>query len=152
MIGLEELTAGIAGYLREQLGVAATNRRAEGAVYPCLLVGAESRLLSTASCGRQVGRQVTVTVTCYPSPEREREAGLALADRVLEALAGGFTACGRGFCPVEAETGIDGQDRTRVRLLLEFYDLPEESCAGGGDPFPTMGTLQLTLRQRGEET
>lgn len=152
MIGLEALTAGIAEYLRERLGVAATNRRAEGAVYPCLLVGAESKLLSTAACGRQVERQVTVTVTCYPSPEREREAGLALADRVLEHTAGGFSVCGRGFCPREAETETDGQDRTRVRLLLEFYDLPEESAAGGGNAFPTMGSLTLTLRQREEET
>lgn len=152
MIGLEALTAGIAGYLRERLGVAATNRRAEGAVYPCLLVGAEGKLLSTASCGRQVERQVTVTVTCYPSPEREREAGLILADRVLEHTAGGFSVCGRGFCPREAETGIDGQDRAQVRLLLEFYDLPEENAAGGSDAFPTMGSLTVTLRQREEET
>ena len=34
MIGLRELTAGIAEYLAAKTGIAATNRRAESPVYP----------------------------------------------------------------------------------------------------------------------
>ena len=72
MIGLRELTAGIAEYLAAKTGVAATNRRAGSPVYPCLLVEGESRSTGIIACGRQVERQVTVTVTCYPSRQRER--------------------------------------------------------------------------------
>ena len=96
------------------------------------------------ACGRQVERQVTVTVTCYPSRRREREAGLDLADRVHDLLAAGFTACDRGFCPKEAEILTDGQDRAKVKILLEFYDLPEAS-ANPSTATEMMGTLALKV-------
>lgn len=43
MIGLRELTAGIAEYLTAQTGVAAFSARAAGTVYPCLTVEAVSK-------------------------------------------------------------------------------------------------------------
>lgn len=144
MIGLRELTAGIAEYLAAKTGAAATNRRVESPVYPCLLVEGESRCAGMIACGRQVERQVTVTVTCYPSRRREREAGLDLADRVHDLLAAGFTACDRGFCPKEAEILTDGQDRAKVKILLEFYDLPEAS-ASPSTATEMMGTLALKV-------
>lgn len=144
MIGLRELTAGIAEYLAAKTGVAATNRRAGSPVYPCLLVEGESRSAGIIACGRQVERQVTVTVTCYPSRQREREEGLGLADRVYDLLTAGFTACGRGFCPKEAEITTDAQDRARVKILLEFCDLPEVP-GNMSTATEMMGTLALKV-------
>lgn len=144
MIGLRELTAGIAEYLAAMTGLAATNRRAESPVYPCLLVEGESKSVGMVACGRQVERQVTVTVTCCPSRRREREEGLALADRVYGLLTAGFTACGRGFCPKEAEIFSDAQDRAKVKILLEFYDLPEVP-ANVSTATEMMGTLALKM-------
>lgn len=144
MIGLRELTAGIAEYLAVNTGMVATNCRAESPVYPCLLVEGESKSAGIAACGKQVERQVTVTVTCYPSRRREREEGLALADRVYGLLTAGFTACDRGFCPKEAESFIDQQERAKVRLLLEFYDLPE-APENPSTATERMGTLTLKV-------
>ena len=150
MIGLRELTAGIAEYLAVRTGIAATNRRAESPVYPCLVVEANSRCAGIIACGRQVERQVTVTVTCYPSRRREREAGLELADRVIDLLTAGFSACGRGFCPKEAEIAADEQERVRVKVLLEFYDLPE-TPVNVPTAIEKMGTLTLRMEQSKEE-
>ena len=144
MIGLRELTAGIAEYLAVKTGMAATNRRAESPVYPCLLVEGESKSAGTIACGRQVERQVTVTVTCLPSRRREREEGLELADRVYGLLTAGFTACGRGFCPTEAEIFADDQDRAKVKILLEFCDLPEVPV-NVSTATEMMGTLALKV-------
>lgn len=144
MIGLRELTAGIAEYLAVKTGMAATNRRAESTVYPCLMVAGESKSTGIVACGRQVERQVTITVTCYPSRRREREAGLDLADRVYGLLTAGFTACGRGFCPKEAEILTDAQERVTVKILLEFCDLPEVP-ANVSTATERMGTLVLKV-------
>ncbi len=150
MIGLEELTAGIAGYLREKGGLAATNERAESPVYPCLVVEAESKTVGLIACGKQVERQVTVRVICYPSRRRERSAGLSLADRVYGLLAGGFTACGRGFCPGEVSVTVDGQQRPVVTAEIAFCDLPE-----GTQPETAvterMGSLSLRMCHSKEE-
>ena len=159
MIGLRELTAGIAEYLAVRTGIAATNRRAESPVYPCLVVEANSRCAGIIACGRQVERQVTVTVTCAPflpqkiaapSRRREREAGLELADRVFDLLMAGFSACGRGFCPKEAEIAADEQERVRVKVLLEFYDLPE-TPVNVPTAIEKMGTLTRRMEQSKEE-
>ena len=99
MIGLRALTAGIAEYLAAQTGVAAFSQRSEGQVYPCLTVEAASKSAAIIACGRQVERQVTVTVTCYPSRRREREAGLELADGVYDAVMPRFSVLRQGLSP-----------------------------------------------------
>lgn len=149
MIGLRELTAGIAEYLAAKTGAAATNRRVESPVYPCLLVEGESRCAGMIACGRQVERQVTVTVTCYPSRRREREAGLELADEVYDAVMPGFQCCGRGFRPTEAEISTDGQELAQVRFLLEFCDTPGRKHSGSAAT-ETMGALSLRVEQERE--
>ncbi len=153
MIPLEQLTADVAAYLSEKLGVAAGNERPESPVYPCLVVQAEGKSCGTAVCGRQVERQVQVRVSCYPSRRRERAAGLALADRVYGLLAAGFPACGRGFHPTQADISCDTEERVQVTVLLEFYDLPQAAGNGGGSPegAQMMGSLALRVDARKEE-
>lgn len=150
MIGLQELTAGIAGYLQRVTGVKATAERAVTPAYPCLLVEARSKSEGITAGGRQVERQVTVNVICLPSRLREREAGLALADRVYGALVPGFPACGRIFCPETAEVWLDEQERARVEVTLTFCDNPAEEAAGGTEAVPTMGSLTLRLTHKKE--
>ncbi len=151
MIGLGELTAGIARYLTEKTGWAAGNDRAPGPEYPYLLVEGESKSAGIIACGRQVERQVTVRVTCWPSRQRERQGGMDMADRVYGLLAAGFTACGRGFCPKEAAVALDGKERAGVTMLLEFCDLPE---APKNETTATqlMGSLALRVGHGKEET
>ena len=149
MIGLRELTAGIAEYLAAMTGLTATNCRAESPVYPCLLVEGESKSAGMIACGRQVERQVTVTVTCYPSRRREREAGLELADEVYDAVMPGFQCCGRGFRPTEAEISTDGQELAQVHFLLEFCDTPGRKHSGSAAT-ETMGALSLRVEQERE--
>ena len=149
MIGLKTLTAGIAEYLTAQTGVAAFAVRTEGQTYPCMTVEAKSKSAAIIACGRQVERQVTVTVTCYPSRKRERDAGLELADAVYEAVMPGFRVCDRGFCPKEAEIEANGQELAQVTFLLEFCDTPgrKQSTPAIGE---TMGALSLRLEQESE--
>lgn len=149
MIGLRALTAGIAEYLAAQTGVAAFSQRSEGQVYPCLTVEAASKSAAIIACGRQVERQVAVTVTCYPSRRREREAGLELADEVYDAVMPGFQCCGRGFRPTEAEISTDGQELAQVRFLLEFCDTPGRKHSGSAAT-ETMGALSLRVEQERE--
>ena len=149
MIGLRELTAGIAAYLTEQTGVAAFSDRAAGTVYPCLTVEAKGRSAGIIACGRQVERQVTVTVTCHPSRRRGREEGLELADRVYDAVMPGFRACDRGFAPREAEIRADANERMQVEFLLEFCDTPS-SRQSGTTAQETMGSLALRLEHKRE--
>ncbi len=148
MIGMQTLTAGIAEYLRAATGVPAFADRAKGAVYPCLTVESESKSAGVIACGRQMERQVAVTVTCHPSRDRGRQAGLMLADRVWNAVSGGFTACGRGFCPMDTAILRDGQERVRVTFLLEFCDTPDE-VPGGAPAVEAMGTLTLRVKKEG---
>lgn len=150
MIGLRELTAGIAEYLAAQTGVAAFSQRCEGQTYPCLTVEAASKSAEIIACGRQVERQVTVTVTCHPSRKREREAGLELADAVYDAVMPGFRCCGRGFYPKEAEIHMDGQERAQMVFLLEFCDIPGRRQSGS-TASETMGALSLRVEQEREE-
>ena len=150
MIGLQELTAGIAAYLEAEVGVSALSERAVAPDYPCLLVKTRSKSAGITAGGKQVERQVTVTVTCLTSRQREREAGLALADRVYEALVPGFRVCGRGFCPSEAEVWLDEKERAKVELLLEFCDLPAKKQSAGAVAAETMGSLALRLTQQKE--
>jgi len=145
MIGLQELTAETAGYLQRMTGVKATAERAGTPVYPCLLVSARSKSEGITAGGRQVERQVTVNVTCLPSRLREREAGMALADRVYGALVPGFPACGRVFCPETAEVWLDEQERARVEVTLTFCDRPAEAPDGGTAAVSAMGSLALRL-------
>ena len=149
MIGLRELTTGIAEFLTAQTGVAAFSDRAAGAVYPCLTVEAASKSAGIIACGRQVERQVAVTVTCHPSRQRGREAGLELADRVYNAAMLGIRACGRGFLPRKAEIKADAKERMQVTFLLEFCDTPSEKQSGSAVQ-ETMGTLSLRLEQKRE--
>lgn len=149
MIGLYELNRGIAAHLSGQTGVAAAAGRVSNPVYPCLTVESRSKSAGIIACGRQVERQVTVTVTCYPSRQRGREEGLELADRVYDAVAPGFRACGRGFCPKEAEIRADQQERIRVEFLLEFCDTPREKQSGTAVT-ETMGALSLRMEQERE--
>lgn len=151
MIGLQELTAGIAGYLQRMTGVKATAERAVAPAYPCLLVEARSKSEGITAGGRQVERKVTVNVICLPSRQREREAGLALADRVYDVLVPGFPACGRMFCPETAEVWLDEQERARVEVTLAFCDRPAEG-SGGEEAVPTMGSLALRLTHKKEGT
>ena len=148
MIGMQTLAAGIAEYLSAKTGVPAFADRARSAVYPCLTVETESRSAGIIACGRQVERQVTVTVTCHPSRSRERQEGLLLADRVFGSIAGGITACGRSFCPMDAAVGKDGQERVRVTFLLEFCDTPEQ-VTGGAQAAQAMGSLSLRVKKEG---
>ena len=69
---------------------------------------------------------------------------------VTRFLTAGFSACGRGFCPKEAEIAADEQERVRVKVLLEFYDLPETPV---NVPTATekMGILTLRMEQSKEE-
>jgi len=149
MIGLRELTAGIAEYLAAQTGMAAFSDRAAGVVYPCLMVKAESKSAGIIACGRQVERQVTVTVTCHPSRQRGREEGLVMADRVYDAVMPGFMACGRGFAPREAEIRTDGQERQQVTFLLEFCDTPSGKHSTS-TATEAMGSLAIRLEQKRE--
>lgn len=149
MIGLKELAAGIAGYLTDRTGLPAFANRVEGAIYPCLTVAVSSKSVGIIACGRQVERQVTVTVTCHASRQRDREEELELADRVYEAVVPGFTACGRGFGPQEAGIDADGEERARVRFLLEFCDTPSQKQSST-TAFETMGALSLRLEQERE--
>lgn len=149
MIGLRELTAGIAEFLNAQTGVAAFCNRAAGAVYPCLTVEAASKSAAIIACGRQVERQVAVTVTCYPSRQRGREEGLELADRVYNAAMLGIRACGRSFLPREAEVKTDAKERMQVAFLLEFCDTPSGKQSGPAVQ-ETMGALSLRLEQKRE--
>ncbi len=152
MIGLKELTEDIALWLSDKTGVAASNGRPDSPVYPCLLVTANGKSCGIAVCGRQVERKVSITVTCYPSRRRERPAGLALADRVYGLLAGGFTACGRGFHPGELTITTDHEERVQVTGLLEFFDLPGDSQSGGNAAeAQLMGSLALRVGQSKEE-
>lgn len=149
MIGLRELTAGIAEYLTVQTGTAAFADRAAGAVYPCLTVEAQARSAGTIACGRQVERQVEITVTCHPSRQRGQEEGLALADQVYDAAMAGIRACGRGFLPREAEIRADAKERMQVRFLLEFCDTPSRK-QNSSTPAETMGALSLRLEHKRE--
>ena len=149
MIGLRELTAGIARYLTEQTGVAAFADRTAGTVYPCLTVEAKSKSAGIIACGRQVERQVAVTVTCHPSRQRGREEGLELADGVYNAAMLGIRACGRGFLPREAEIKADAKERMQVEFLLEFCDTPS-SKQSDNTAYETMGALSLRLEQKRE--
>lgn len=149
MIGLRELTAGIAAYLTGQTGAAAFTDRAAGVVYPCLTVEAASKSAGIIACGRQVERQVKVTVTCHPSRQRGREEGLELADRVYDAVMPGFRACGRGFAPREAEIKADAKERLQVEFLLEFCDTPS-GRQSSSTAQETMGSLSLRLEQKRE--
>lgn len=149
MIGLKTLTAGIAEYLTAQTSIAAFTERSEGQVYPCLTVAAKSKSAAIIACGRQVDRQVAVTVTCHPSRKREREAGLELADMVYEVVMPGFRACDRGFCPKEAEIDTDGQEQARVRFVLEFCDTPGKR-QNSSTATETMGALSLRVEQESE--
>lgn len=151
MIGLQELTAGIAGYLQRVTGVQATAERAVTPEYPCLLVEARSKSEGMTAGGRQVERRVTVNVICLPSRLREREAGLTLADRVYDVLVPGFPACGRTFCPETAEVWLDEKERARVEVTLSFCDRPAEEWGGGTAAVPTMGSLTLRLTHKKEE-
>ncbi len=148
MIGMQTLTAGIADYLRAATGVPAFADRAGGAVYPCFTVETESRKAGVIACGRQMERQVAVTVTCHPSRDRGRQAGLLLADRAWNALAGGITVCGRGFCPTDTAIERDGQERVRVTFLLEFCDTPDEA-PDEAPAVEAMGTLRLRVKKEG---
>ncbi|MBQ4578448.1 MAG: hypothetical protein IJA84_05230 [Clostridia bacterium] len=148
MIGMRTLTAGIAEYLSAATGVPAFPDRAKGAVYPCLTVETESRQAGVLACGRQVDRQVTVTVTCHPSRERTRQSGMLLADRVWNAVAAGFHACGRGFCPTDTAIRRDEQERVRVTFLLEFCDTPEE-VPDSAPAVEAMGVLHLRVKKEG---
>ena len=143
MIGLRELTAGIAEYLTAQTGVAAFS------VYPCLTVETVSKSAGIIACGRQVERQVAVTVTCHPSRQRGREEGLELADKVYNTAMLGIRACGRGFLPREAEIQADAKERMQVTFLLEFCDTPSEKQSESAVQ-ETMGTLSLRLEQKRE--
>ena len=149
MIALRELTADIARYLTLQTGTAAFCQRVSSAVYPCLTVEAAGKSAGIIACGRQVERQVMVTVTCWPSRQRGREEGLELADGVYGALVSGFCACGRGFCPREAEIRIDEQECCRVVFLLEFCDTPDVRKSES-PVAETMGALSLRLEQEME--
>ena len=148
MIGMQTLTAGIAEYLRAATGVPAFADRAKGAVYPCFTVETESRKAGVIACGRQMERQVAVTVTCHPSRDRGRQEGLLLADRAWNALAGGITVCGRGFCPADTAIDRDEQERVRVTFLLEFCDTPDE-VLDGTPAVEAMGTLRLRVKKEG---
>lgn len=148
MIGMQTLTAGIAEYLSAATGVPAFADRAKGAVYPCLTVETESKSAGVIACGRQMERQVTVTVTCHPSRGRERQSGMLLADKVWSAVSAGFTACGRGFCPTDTAIRRDEQERVRVTFLLEFCDTPEE-VSGGAPAVEAMGSLTLRVKKEG---
>ena len=152
MIGLQELTAGIAGYLQRVTGVKATAERAGVPDYPCLLVTARSKSEGITAGGRQVERQVNVNVICLPSRLRERTAGLALADQVYGALVPGFPACGRVFCPETAEVWLDEQERARVEVTLTFCDRPADGPGSETVAVPTMGSLALRLTHKKEET
>ena len=148
MIGMQTLTAGIADYLSAVTGVPAFADRAKSAVYPCYTVETESRKAGVIACGRQMERQVAVTVTCHPSRDRGRQAGLLLADRAWNALSGGITVCDRGFCPTDAAIERDGQERVRVTFLLEFCDTPDEA-PDEAPAVEAMGTLILRVKKEG---
>lgn len=149
MIGLEELNRGLAEYLAGKTGAAAFAGRAEGPVYPALAVELCEENTAILAGGRQIQREISAVVTCYPSRQRQREAGQALASRVLEAAAAGFTLCGRGFSPRELKTGKDGQERYQVRFTLEFCDLPEVSRRPASGE--RMERLSLRICRREEE-
>jgi len=149
MIGLQDLTAGIARYVKEQTGIAAFADRAAGPVYPCLTVTAKSKSAGIIACGRQVERQVAVTVTCHPSRQRGREEGLELADRVYDAIMLGIRACGRSFLPREVEIQADAKEQMQVDFLLEFCDTPSGKQSAD-TVYEAMGTLSLRLEQKRE--
>lgn len=151
MIGLDTFCRGLAEALAEKTGAAAAPGRMEHPVYPALAVEAESGRMEILAGGRQVQRELAVTVACYPSRRRGREEGQELAERVLEAVTPGFTLCERGFCPENLKISRDGQEVYRVTFTVTFCDLPENrrKPAGGQE---TMGRLSLKICRGKEET
>ena len=148
MIGLAELAGGLAEYLTARTRIAAFAGRMETPSYPCCLIEAAGKTRTGAG---QVERSVTVTLTCYGSRRREREEGLRLLDLMEDAVIGGFTLCGRRFCPNEVESCLNGTELPQVRFSLSFYDTPGREGGEGEDEAPPMGELRLRVEAKKEE-
>lgn len=148
MIGLQELAGGLAEYLTQRTRIAAYAGRMETPVYPCCLIEAAGKTRTGAG---QVERTVTVTLTCYGSRRREREEGLRLLDLMEDAVIGGFTLCGRRFCPQEVESCLNGRELPQVRFSLSFYDVPRKENGETEDAAVPMGSLRLKVEAEKEE-
>lgn len=149
MIGLSALAKELTAILSRRTGTPVLAGRTERPVYPCCLAELAGE---TAVETRQVRRTVQVTLTCYPSERRGREEGMALLDRMEQAVTEGFSLCGRRLCPQKVESLLNTRQLPQVRFALEFYDTPGgETGTGDGDAQERMEHLALTLETEKEE-
>lgn len=149
MIGLSELARELTAILSRRTGTPVLVGQAENPVYPCCLAELAGETVVET---RQVQRTVQVTLTCYPSAQRSREAGMALLDQMEQAVTEGFSLCGRRLCPQKVESLLNGKQLPQVRFALEFYDTPGESAGtGGSDVQDKMEHLTLALETEKEE-
>ncbi len=124
MISLTQLAEELAGVISRRTGVPAYAARLHTAVYPMytLTVMPEETIL--AAGGDQLWRTVTVRIACHGSRQRQEAEGLALADKLANALTPGLPLCARHLPPIRLECRVEG-NRPEVCFRLEFYDLAD---------------------------
>lgn len=148
MIGLSRIAKELTAILSKRTGALVLAGRVENAVYPCCIAELSGETLVE---NQQLQRTVQVTLTLYPSEKRGREEGMALLDRMEQAVTEGFSLCGRQLCPKKVESLLTAKQLPQVRFALEFYDAPGEESAGEGDGQEYMDSLALTLETEKEE-
>lgn len=122
MIELGSITSDICGLIHGKTGMLATDRRLETPIYPSAVVEAREKSMELVAGGRQVLRKVDVTISCFPTREKEPEAVNGSVYAVYGALLPWFPTCGRKLSPMGLTTG-GGQ----ISFSLEFCDLPPET-------------------------
>lgn len=148
MIGLSTLAKELTTILSKKAGVLVLAGRVENAVYPCCIAELSGE---TFVENQQLQRTVQITLTIYPSEKRGREEGMALLDKMEQAVTEGFSLCGRQLCPKKVESLLTAKQLPQVRFALEFYDAPGEENVGEGEAWEYMDSLALTLETEKEE-
>ena len=140
MIGLSALTEALCAQITARTGVPAFDGRLRTAVWPAYLVTAQGGESTLFAAGRQLLRQVALTVRCADGRGRDENGGRAMLDALYPAILPSFSAGGRVFCP-ERLTADEEDGQPLLRFTLEFCDLP-----GVGSPPESPAMERLTMR------
>ena len=144
MISLATFTTALAEHIRAKTGIAAYSQRLHTTVYPMYSISALPGETTLMDGGQQLLRHVKITITCYPSRQREEGAGLDMADALLGALMPSLPLLGRHFAP----TDYNFREKDNALILefsLAFCDVLDEDSES-----PSAAEFMETLNFRSD--
>ncbi len=141
MIALSDLSAAIAAHIDAATGRSAFASKLHTAHYPSYHVRTVSKQTSLIAGGRQVLREVEVSITCIDTPHRDVTEQQHMLDALYPILLPYFSACGRHFSPIELTLRQEGAQNA-LCFSLSFCDLPPTRDT---EPLEAMQTLSLQL-------